>query len=205
MKVTIHGHHLDLGDALRTHIEEKLNALNEKYFSRAVNATVTMSKDAKSMFKAHIAVTMGMDIHVQATASEHEVYAAFDHCAEKIAKQLRRYKRKIREHHDQKESAEALRALEYTLSYHISDDQLAQLTDDEVEEHDEAIVIAEMATNIQIMTVSDAAMRLNLSGNNALMFQNAADGNMNMVYRRQDGNIGWVDPYANAKKNTKVA
>jgi ribosomal subunit interface protein len=205
MKVTIHGHHIELGEAFKTHIEEKLNTINEKYFNRAINVTVTISKDTKSLFKAHIAMTMGKDIHVQATASEHEVYATFDQAAEKVAKQLRRYKRKIREHQEQKESAEAMKAAEYTLSYHIADDQLTHLTDEEVEDHDEAIVVAEMTTNIQTMTVSDAAMRLNLSGNNALMFRNASDGNFNMVYRRQDGNIGWVDPAASASQRNKVA
>lgn len=205
MQVNIHGHHLDLGDALRTHIGNKLTAINEKYFNRAINVTVTMSKDAKSLYKAHIALTVGKDINIQATASEHEVYAAFDLAAEKIAKQLRRYKRKIREHHEQRESAEALKAQEYLLGYHVSDEQLEQLSDQEIEEHDEAVVIAEMTMNIQTMTVSDAAMRLNLSGNNALMFRNASDGGLNMVYRRQDGNIGWVDPGLGAKKNTKVA
>ena len=205
MKVTIHGHHLDLGDALKTHIEDKLNAINEKYFGRAVNVTVTVSKDSKSHFKSHIAMTMGKDIHVQSTAEDYEVYATFDQAAEKVAKQLRRFKRRIREHNEQKEGTAALLGQEYTLAYNVSDDQLEQLTDAEVEDHDEAIVVAEMTTNIQTMTVSDAAMRLNLSGNNAMLFHNAADGGINMVYRRQDGNIGWVDPKETTAKKSKVA
>ncbi|PCH99740.1 MAG: ribosomal subunit interface protein [Alphaproteobacteria bacterium] len=205
MKVTIHGHHLDLGDALKTHIEEKLNTINDKYFNRAVHVTVTMSKDSKSHFKAHVAMTMGKDIHVQASADDYEAYTTFDQAAEKIAKQLRRYKRKIREHGEARENAEAIKALDYTLGYSVTDDQLSELSDEEIEDQDEAIVVAEMTTNIQTMTVSDAAMRLNLSGNNALMFRNASDDSLNMVYRRGDGNIGWVDPKENAATTTKVA
>lgn len=205
MKVTVQGHHLDVGEALQTHITEKLESVNEKYFNRAINVTVTMSKDAKSLFKAHIAMTVGKDMHVQATNTDHDVYAAFDDAAEKIAKQLRRHKRKLREHHEQKESAEAMRAAEYTLGYAITDDQLDQVTDEELEEQSDAMVVAEMTTNIQTMTVSEAAMRLSLSGNNALMFKNASHGELNMVYVRKDGNIGWVDPKEVVNSNAKVA
>jgi ribosomal subunit interface protein len=205
MKVTVQGHHIDVGEALKTHITEKLSAINEKYFNRAINVTVTMSKDAKSQFKAHVAMTVGKDIHVQATDMEHDVYAAFDNAAEKIAKQLRRHKRKLREHQEQKESAEALRAAEYTLGYTISDDKLDQVTDEELDEQADAIVVAEMTTNIQTMTVSEAAMRLSLSGNNALMFNNASHGEINMVYVRKDGNIGWVDPKETVDAKSKVA
>ena len=205
MKVTIHGHHLDIGDALRTHISDKMSALNEKYFNHAVNATVTMSKDPRSLYKSHISMTIGHDIHVQATASEHEVYATFDQAAEKVAKQLRRYKRKIREHNEQKESAARQQAQEYTLGFSVADEQLDQLTDAELDDHSEAIVVAEMTTNIQTLTVSDAVMRLTLSGNNAIMFRNASHGEINMVYRRQDGNIGWVDPKDVLATKNKVA
>lgn len=205
MKVTVHGHHLDVGEALQNHIEDKINALNEKYFNRAVNVSVTMTKEAKSLFKSHISMTVGMDIHIQATASDHDVYAAFDLAAEKIAKQLRRYKRKIRDHSEQKSGAQLHKALEYTLGYSVHDDQLEHLTDEELDDQADAIVVAEMTTNIQTMTVSDAVMRLNLSGSNALMFRNASHGDINMVYKRQDGNIGWVDPKESAATRNKVA
>lgn len=205
MKVTVQGHHIDVGQALQTYIEDKLNALNAKYFNRAVNVNVTMTKETKGLFKSHISMTVGKDIQVQATASTHDVHQAFDQASEKIAKQLRRYKRKLREHHEQRESAAHFKAQEYTLGYNLKDDQLDQLSDAEMDGQDEAVVVAEMTTNIQTMTVSDAAMRLNLSGNNAIMFRNASNDEINMVYRRQDGNIGWVDPKTTVVESNKVA
>ena len=196
MKVTVHGHHLDVGDALETHISDKLEAINEKYFGRATKVVVTMEKETKSLYKSHVSLTMGKDIQVQATAKTHEVYSAFDEAAEKIAKQLRRYKRKLRDHHEQMEQAENMKVAEISLGYQMRNDQVDHLTDEEIESQDEPVIVAEMTTNIQTMTVSDAVMRLNLSGNNAMMFRNSKNGGLNMVYIRQDGNIGWIDPQA---------
>jgi len=194
MNINIHGQHFDLGDALKTYITDKLETINEKYFGRAINVSVNIDKETKSLFRTHISLTVGKDIQVSATAKTHDVYASFDEAAEKIAKQLRRYKRKLRDHHEQMELAEELRVPEYTLGLSLNDDQVDQLTDEEIESQDEPIIIAEMTTNIQSMSVSDAVMRLNLSGNNAMMFRNSKTGGLNMVYLRQDGNIGWVDP-----------
>lgn len=205
MNINIRGLHFDLGDALKTHIQDKLDTINEKYFGRAVNVSVTMTKETKTLFKTHIALTVGKDIQVSATSSEHDVHASFDQTAEKIAKQLRRYKRKLRDHHEQMEAAEEMRVPEYTFSEPLRTDHVDQLTDEEIELQDEPVIIAEMTTNIQSMTVSDAVMRLNLSGNNAMMFRNSKNGGLNMVYRRLDGNIGWVDPKEVSKSVTSVA
>lgn len=196
MNITIQGHHLDVGDALQTHISDKITAISEKYFNRAVNVSVTMEKETKSLYKSHISLTVGKDIQVQSTAKSHEVYAAFDEAAEKIAKQLRRYKRKLRDHHEQMEQTEYLKVSEYAFGSTMQNDHVDHLTDEEIESQDEPIIVAEMTTNIQTMSVSDAVMRLNLSGNNAMMFRNSKNGGINMVYVRQDGNIGWVDPQA---------
>ena len=196
MKVTVHGHHLDVGEALETYINERIDTINEKYFNRAMNVVVTMEKETKSVYKSHISMTVGKDIQVQATATSHEVHNAFDDAADKIAKQLRRYKRKLRDHHEQMEKAEQLKVPEYTLGTTLRDEHVDHLTDEEIEAQDEPVIVAEMTTNIQTMTVSDAVMRLNLSGNNAMMFRNSKNGGVNMVYLRQDGNIGWVDPQA---------
>lgn len=206
MKVTVQGHHLDIGEALQNYVSEKMNALNEKFFNRAVSATVTISKETHHLFKAQISMTVGKDIMVQATASEHDVHQAFDLASEKIAKQLRRYKRRLRDHHERMESSEQTRGLEYTMGFGVGDRELEEFADDELPEgHDEAVVVAEMATNIQTMTVSDAVMRLSLSGRNALMFRNASHGELNMVYKREDGNIGWIDPGDVASATSKVA
>lgn len=202
MKITVHGHHMDVGDAFESYISEKMQTTIEKYFPNAVNCVVTMEKDTRSLFKSHISISIGRDMNIEATAKEHEVYTAFDEASDKIAKQLRRYKSRLKDHHEQREAAEAIR--EYTLGYTIADDQLDQVTDAELDEQADAVVVAEMTTNIQTMTVSEATMRLNLSGGNALMFRNASHGEINMVYVRKDGNVGWVDPQESVKEN-KVA
>jgi len=205
MNITLHGHHFDMGEALETHIQEKMDAINEKYFNRAINVSVTMSKETKSLFKTHISLTVGKDIQVSATAQEHDAYASFDQGADKIAKQMRRYKRKLRDHHDQMESAEQLKVPEYSLGNDLRDDFVEHLTDKEIDMQDEPVIVAEMTTNIQTMSVSDAVMRLNLSGNNAMMFRDSKNHAINMVYRRQDGNIGWVDSQQAEQKLTHVA
>lgn len=196
MKITVHGHHMDVGEALETYIADKIESINEKYFNRAVNVVVTMEKEKKGLFKSNIIMTVGKDVNVQASSTAHDVHIAFDETAEKIAKQLRRYKRKLRDHSEQMEKAEQMKGLEYTIGSNLKDEQVDHLTDEEIESQDEPMIVAEMTTNIQTMTVSDAVMRLNLSGNNAMMFRNSKNGGLNMVYVRQDGNIGWIDPQA---------
>ncbi len=178
---------MDLGEALRSHVEGKLEDLNSKYFNRAIDATVTFSPEGQAFTKTHISIRVGKDIMVISDATENDPYVAFDQAADKVAKQLRRYKTKLRDHHQRMDEAPSdsfLPALDYTLSTGQDND----------EGHEEHLVIAEMTTNIQTMSPSEAAMRLELSARPAMMFRNAQHKGLNMVYRREDGNIGWVDP-----------
>jgi ribosomal subunit interface protein len=184
MQLTVQGKQMDLGDALRSHVSEKLEDLNSKYFNRAIDATVTFSPEGHAFTKTHISIRVGKDIMVISDATETDPYIAFDQAADKVAKQLRRYKRRLRDHHQRIEEAPDHRAaFDYTLS--------VEHNNEEVSVH---LVIAEMSTPIQTMSPSDAAMRLELSGLPAMMFKNAAHGGLNMVYIRADGNVGWVDP-----------
>lgn len=186
MQLIVQGKQMDLGDALKSHVSDKLEDINTKYFNRAIDATVTFSPEGHTFTKTHISIRVGKDIMVISDATEADPYVAFDQAAEKVAKQLRRYKRRLRDHHEKLEKAGAehfMPALDYTLS--------AEQNNEEVNDH---LVIAEIATNIQTMSPSDAAMRLELSDLPALMFRNAGHKGLNMVYKRPDGNIGWVDP-----------
>lgn len=187
MQLTVQGKQMDLGDSLRTHVSDKLEDINSKYFGRAVDATVTFSPEGHAFTRTHISIRIGKDIMVISDATEPDPYISFDRAADKVAKQLRRYKRKLRDHHQKLEDAPAdhfMPALDYTLSSE-------QNNEEDVADH---LVIAEMSTNIQTMSPSDAAMRLELSGLPALMFRNASHNGLNMVYMRSDGNVGWVDP-----------
>ena len=188
MQTTVQGKQMELGDALRTHVEGKLEDINTKYFNRAIDAIVTFSPEGHAYIKTHISFRVGKDIMVSSDATENDPYAAFDQAAGKVAKQLQRYKQKLRDHHQRLDQAPAenfLPAKDYTFSSEQDNDK---------EQESDHLVIAEIDTNIQTMSPSDAAMRLDLSGQPALMFRNAGHKGLNMVYRRADGNVGWVDP-----------
>jgi len=180
---------MDLGDALRTHVSTKIEDINSKYFNRGIEATVTFAPEGHAFVKTHISIRVGKDILVISDATEPDPYVAFDSAAEKVAKQLRRYKRKLRDHHQRLSEAAEDQFL------NARDVVLSTEQDNEPEgESDDPLIIAEIATRIQTMSPSEAVMRLELSGLPAMMFRNAAHQGLNMVYRRSDGNVGWVDP-----------
>lgn len=196
MDITVQGKQIDVGESLREHVTNKLEDLNEKYFNHATSATITFSKEGHGhgVYKAHIKVLIGKNISVIVDSQAGDIYAAFDSAAEKAAKKMRRNKKKLRDHHERgtKTPEEAIiEARDYTLALEAQNDA------GEPAETDEPMVIAEMTTNIATMSVSEAAMRLDLSDESAFMFRNSSNNSLNMVYRRSDGNIGWVDPEQN--------
>lgn len=200
MQLTVQGKQMDVGDALRTHVANKIEEINSKYFNRATFATVTFSKEGHGhgQTNAHIQIRVGKNIMVLAESLAGDPYGAFDTAAEKVAKQLRRYKRRLRDHHDRIEDTpenEILKARYFTLASE-SDEKEEQ----KESQGDDPLIIAEISTEIQTMSVSDAVMRMDLAGQTALLFRNAKHNGLNMVYRRPDGNIGWVDPVAEQQK-----
>ncbi len=188
MQITVKGKQLDVGDALRTHVTSALDGIVEKYFNRAIDGSVTLSREAGHLYTADIAITVGQGLVMSAHAQADEPYPAFDLAADKIAKRLRRYKKKLVDLHQRKE-APAETVAKFILESPPED------VDDGIEVPDgEPAVIAEMAWRVETLSVADAVMRLDLSGMPALLFRNAGHGELNMIYRRPDGNIGWVDP-----------
>ncbi len=190
MELSVHGKQIDVGEALRTHVQDKLEDLNEKYLSHAAFATVTFSKEGhgKPRTKAHISIQLGKNLMVIADATDPDPYASFEAAAEKVGKQMRRYKRKMRDHHERQEQnpeTEIIKARDYVLA-------AAPEQDDDAP--DEPLVVAEMTKDIETMSVSDAVMRLDLSGEPFLVFFNAKNQCLNIVHKREDGNIGWIDP-----------
>lgn len=187
MKISVQGKQLDVGDALRQRIESSIEQIAAKYFANPIEATVTMSRDG-SVFRSDVNVHVGKGISVKAEAASNDAHAAFDGAAERIDKQLRRYKRRLRDHH-RGHAEEALPAAQYVLAAEGEDSP-----EPEGAEGWEPVVVAEMATKIETLTVGEAVMRMDLASVPALMFRNRAHGGLNMVYRRADGNVGWVDP-----------
>ena len=188
MQLHISGRHVDLGAAFQEHVEKRLNEGLNKYLDRIVSLDVVVSKEAHHQFRVDIhgntGTHSGVTLKSQGGASE--IYAAFDDAATKAEKQLRRYKRRLKSHHSNEKEARSMMARKYVLQ--------TEAHDTELEEKGSPAVIAEKSTNIERLSVSDAVMKMDLADLPALMFFNAGNGRLNVVYRRVDGNISWVDP-----------
>lgn len=187
MDLTVKGKQLDVGDALRMHVEDSLIAITEKYFNGAIDATVSFAKDAH-LYRVAISVHVSRALQMEAQADADAPYAAFDMAAERLAKRLRRYKRRLTDHHKDNQPEAELTAAAYVLEAEPEE------VGDDHEEPEQPVVVAEMTMDIPELTVSQAVMRLDLADVPAFMFRNRGHGRLNMVYRRKDGNIGWVDP-----------
>lgn len=188
MRITISGKNMNAGESLVEHAENALTSGVTKYFERAVDAEVVFSKEKAHYFKVTISVNegTGTGVKICGEASDGNVYSAFDAALERIEKQLRRYHRRIKNHHRKKQDMilPAQMATKYVLS--------AEADVPETEE-DNPLIIAEKEHSVERLTVSDAVMRMELANLPALMFINKKTGNVNVVYHRADGNISWVD------------
>lgn len=185
MQISIKGKQVDVGDALRQHIETQISDIVGKYFSDTIDAHVTVSREAH-LFRADIVVHAGRGITLQSNASASEPYPAFDAAAQRMGKRLRRHKTRLKHHHqDISPKEEALLAQVSVL--HADDDS-------HEEANDNPTIVAEMTTPIETLSVSEAVMRLDLGDLPALLFRSRSHGGLNMIYRRADGHIGWVDP-----------
>ncbi len=195
--MTVQGKQIDVGDALREHVMDKLIDIDQKYFNHTTNATVTFSKEGhgSGVFKVNISFNVGKNIQIITEASEIDPYVAFDTASEKAAKRLRRYKRRLRDHHNRKEKDpddELMKAKAYTLAQKAQEAVDEQDNDEDL--HKDPAIIAEIQTHIEKMSVSEAVMRMELADQNAMMFRNAGSDKLSMVYIRKDGNIGWIEP-----------
>jgi ribosomal subunit interface protein len=190
MHITVTGKQIDVGDALRRHTQAAIENIAEKYFGNALEAHVVFSREAH-LIQCDLQVHVGRGILVRSEADANEAYAAFDIAAERIDKRLRRYKRRLRDHHAHDKERERAEPLGRTYVLQPGDNEDAPPPEDE---HPQAMVIAEMETPIPQLSVSEAVMRLDLADLPALMFRNSARGSLNVIYRRRDGNIGWIDP-----------
>ena len=195
MQLSVQGKQINVGDALRTHVDEKLNDINAKYFNRAIDATVIFSREGEGFFKTHISIRVGRNILIQGDAVEADIYMVFDLAAAKVAKQLRRYKNRLRNHHhriEQTPETEIIKARDYTLAMQAFENAGEDAAEPEAE--DNPLIVAEMSSDIETLSVSEAVMRMDLANQSALLFRNASHNGLNLVYRRNDGNVGWVDP-----------
>ncbi|WP_158965955.1 ribosome hibernation-promoting factor, HPF/YfiA family [Chachezhania sediminis] len=187
MRYTIAGHQIDIGTALQEHVETELDTVIAKYAGRPTDANIIFSKSGHQ-FVCETTLHLSTGLTAQAKGMAGEIYAAFEACAEKLDKQLRRYKRRLKDHHRNRvEPVELLGASSYILAAE------EQAGDDEPESL-QPIIVAEMETKIPSLSVGEAVMQMELAGAPVLVFRNEGKDELNVVYRRDDGNIGWIDP-----------
>ncbi len=190
MEISVSGKGIEIGEAFQTHAEERLREGLGKYLDRIVSADVIVSKEAHLFdVKIHANPGTSSQIVVKSTGQSSDIYAAFDAAADKAEKQLRRYKRRITNHHKMVDAdIIEFAARQFTLDTNKE-------AEDEAESHEPTgLVIAETKMNINTLTVSEAVMRLDIGELPVLVFTNAANGELNVIYRREDGNISWIDP-----------
>lgn len=179
MQIIITGQQIDLGNSLRTYIESALEGTVEKYFERALNADVRIFKERNDI-KTEITIRPIAGVMVKGTGASGDPYTSFDEAVSKAARQLRRYKTKMTDH-------QAIPVEKVTAS-------VIEVDHAQEEVVDAPVIVADMDAELPTCTVAEAVMRMDLEGLPALMFRNSAHGGLNMVYRRNDNNIGWVDP-----------
>lgn len=187
MRYQISGKQIDVGDALQTHVKSELGETVEKYAQRPTDATVVFSRNAYE-FLCEATVHLSTGLTASASGKSAEIYAAFESCREKMDKQLRRYKRRLKDHHrDRTGPVEFDEAASYIL---------AAPEGSEESEPDtlQPMIIAEMGTRVPVLSVGEAVMQMELTSAPLLVFRNEKHSGVNVVYRRDDGNIGWIDP-----------
>jgi ribosomal subunit interface protein len=187
MDIRIAGHQLETGEALKLHVDNRLGGIVGKYFSKALSANVTFGRAPHDHFGCDIIMHVMQGLVLKGSSAAQDARTAFDGAAEKIEKQLRRYMRRLQDRHAQ--TAHALR--EEEAAYTVFDAGNAEA---EVPPPDAPAIVAEMRTDIPESSVSDAVMLMDLRNTPALLFKNSGTGAHNMVYRRHDGTIGWVEP-----------
>ena len=193
MDIRVSGHQVDTGEALRTHVSERINAMTDKYFSKAIAANVTFGRGPYDDFTCDIVSPVSQGVVLKASNRANDAHVAFEGAADKIEKQLRRYVKRLRERRSQSAPdhiAEASADVPTNAGYTI----FAAPRAEEEPISDSPPIIAETRVDIPEASVGDAAMMLDLRNTNALMFKNAKTGDFNMIYRRDDGTIGWVEP-----------
>jgi ribosomal subunit interface protein len=193
MQVSVAGKHVDVGDALRMRVSDDLSNTIGKYFERGGGADVVVSRDGHS-FKVDCAVTLASGQHLQSHGLGGDAHTAFNAALEKIESRIRRYKRRLKDHHLAALAKQAEAAAYFVIR--APEDEEEDL-DDGVEGSADgagAMIIAETEKPIRTMTVSMAVMDLDLTESQTIVFRNAAHGGISVVYRRPDGNIGWIDP-----------
>lgn len=189
MDIHVSGKNIDLGDALQNHVSGRFRDGVTKYFDRGAEGVITFAKE-RHLVECEMTAHLSSGVLLAAHGEGGDAYSAFDEALEKLEKRVRRYKRRLKNHHaNGKETAPAKSAAFYLLAPLREEDET-----DHGEDDLSPVVIAESQTAVREMTVGAAVMQLDLAEQPAIVFKNAAHGRLNVVYKRRDGHIGWIDP-----------
>ena len=199
MHITVAGKQVETGEALKTHVRDGLGVIAKKYFDHALEANVTFRRDAKGRlgaFNCDINLKAGRNLFVRGEGEGPDAHRAFEVAAEHVAKRLRRYRRRVNDHarwsaEERADAAET--APEYVVSQAEDEGDEAQPDGAADDAANNGVIVAEQPAEIALLTLSEAVMRLDLAHVSALPFRNSASGAINLVYRRSDGCIGWID------------
>jgi ribosomal subunit interface protein len=203
MQVQVTGKHVDVGEALRARVSDELSTSIEKYFDRGGGADVVVSREGNS-FKVDCAVTLASGQQLTTHGVGGDAHMAFDVAMQKMAKRIRRYKNRLKDHHQQAVAKQAESAAYFVIRSPELDDEDEDEGDD-AQAFPEPMVIAETEKPVRSMTVSMAVMELDITEAQTIVFRNAAHGGISVVYRRPDGNIGWIDPERTRIRNGEDA
>jgi ribosomal subunit interface protein len=195
MQIQVTGKHVDVGDALRTRVSDEVSSSIGKYFDRGGGggADVVVSREGHA-FKVDCAVTLASGQQLTTHGLGGDAHLAFDAAMSKMQKRIRRYKNRLTDHHPQALARQEAETAAYYVLQSPDDGPDDPDLDAEAAGFPEPMVIAETETKIELMTVSMAVMELDLTESQTIVFRNAAHGGLSVVYRRPDGNIGWIDP-----------
>lgn len=194
MEIQVSGKNIDLGDALQIHVTDRLTEGVKKYFDRGAEASVTFAKE-KRLVGCDVTAHLASGVFLAAHGEAGDAYGAFEDSLEKLEKRIRRYKRRLKDHHTNGKDPLPAQSASYYLLEPLKEE--AESEDEQPDEGDPVpVVVAESQTALREMTVGAAVMQLDLAEQPAIVFRNAAHGRINVVYRRRDGHIGWVDPTA---------
>ncbi len=197
MHITVSGKQVEMSDALKTRVSNQLDMICGKYFDHALEANVTFSR-ARSFFTCDINMHAGRGLTLRGEGEAADAHAAFDDAAEYIAKRLRRYRRRVNEHSRDAANKDRPQEVPQPARQYVlrQEDEPRQDSTTTTQTATYATVVAEMPAEISRLSVSDAVMRMDLADQPVLMFRNSTTDELNVVYRRSDGNIGWIDPTA---------
>ena len=195
MSFRVSGKNIDIGEALQARVSSRIAEVVDKYFNGGYSGHATVGKEAFG-FRTECVVHLDSGIVLQSDAMAGDAYSSADQAAERIEKRLRRYKRRLKDRHVARANgrhADALATIDapsYVAPQEESDDEGAEFN---------PVIIAESTTTLRSMSVSDAVVELDMTGGPVVVFRHASHGRINLVYRRPDGHIGWIDPPASER------